>query len=96
MGIFRDWFTALFGLHNLDADPLQQELAEALVRFVNGHGGPIASGRLETILTTNGWSRSEQRNRLAHAASMVKVWRADLYPQVREVVHTLMMASHNG
>jgi len=24
MGIFRDWFTALFGLHNLDADPFSK------------------------------------------------------------------------
>lgn len=82
------FFGQLFQTGKLNADPRQQALAEALINSVeNNHG--MATREIFSVLHSNGWSRSEQGNRLVHAASMTKVWRADLYPQVKALAHDL-------
>lgn len=82
------FFGSLFSTGKLNADPRQQALAKALVDAVEKNNG-FATREIFELLHSNGWSRSEQGNRLVHAASMTKVWRADLYPRVKELAHSL-------
>jgi hypothetical protein len=85
------FFGSLFGINKLNADPKQQELAQALISAVEQHRG-FATREIFYILCSNGWSRSEQGNRLAHAASMVKVMRADIYPQAKKLTRDLYVS----
>jgi hypothetical protein len=85
------FFGSLFKTEELNADPQQQALAKALINAVENNGG-FASREIFDILHSNGWSRRDQGNRLVHAASMAKVWRADLYPKVKELSHSLYMS----
>lgn len=82
------FFGSLFQTGRLNSDPQQQALAKALIDAVENNRG-LASEEIFTILFSNGWSRKDQGNRLVHAASMTKVWRADLYPKVRELAKSL-------
>ena len=72
----------LFGANKYNADPLQQQLAELIIESVERRR---RANDILTFLHSHDWSRSEQGNRLAHAASMTKVWRPDLFPQVRNL-----------
>lgn len=85
------FFSSLFQTSKLNADPEQQALAKALVDSVENNKG-FATREVFEILTRNGWSRSEQGNRLTHACSMTKVWRADLYPQVSQLTKQLYLS----
>ncbi len=73
------FFSFLFRTGKLNEDPEQQALAKALINAVENNRG-FATNEIFQILTRNGWSRSEMGNRLTHACSMTRVWRADLYP----------------
>ena len=73
---------SLFRTGKLNADLEQQALARA-------HNRGFAKEEVFKILARNRWSRSEQRNRLAHAASMSKISRADLYPRITELAKDL-------
>lgn len=85
------FFSSLFQTGKLNSDPEQQALARALLDSVeNNHGH--AKREIFEILVRNGWSRSEQGNRLTHACSMTKVWRPDLYPQVAKLAKALYLS----
>jgi len=72
----------LFRTNKLNADPIQQELAKLIIDVTEGR-------RYETEILSfvhhQGWSRSEQGHRLTHAASMVRVWRAELFARANEI-----------
>jgi len=82
------FLSMLFRTGKLNADPEQQALAAAMIDSVENNRG-FATRVIFEILVRNNWSPSEQRNRIAHAASMVKVYRADLYPKVKEMARHL-------
>ena len=79
---------SLFRTGKLNADLEQQALARALIDSVE-HNRGFAKEEVFKILARNRWSRSEQRNRLAHAASISKISRADLYPRITELAKDL-------
>ena len=72
----------LFGTTKLNADPVQQELAGTIIEVAEGRQHAMDIVR---FLKEQGWSRSDQGNRLTHALSMVKVSRGDLYPAAKEI-----------
>jgi hypothetical protein len=72
----------LFGSSRLNADPVQQKLAGIIIEVAEGRQHPTD---IVLFLQEQGWSRSDQGNRLTHALSMVKVFRADLYPDAKEI-----------
>src|ERR1700722_999946 len=65
----------LFRSRNLDADPAQQQLAQLIVEAVKG---PRDFNDVLGFLASLGGSRSDQVERLVHAALIVRVWRPDL------------------
>jgi hypothetical protein len=75
-------FSALFRVKEMNADPDQQALAQLFIDVVERRKTWAA---ITFFLTKGEWSRSEQRNRVAHSISMVRVWRADLYPKAKEL-----------
>jgi hypothetical protein len=83
MGFFR----SLFRKGKLNVDPRQQALAQAMI--ASAERNTYASSEAFNILRSNGWSRSEQGNRLAHATSMTKDWRPELFPKVKEIASLL-------
>lgn len=85
------FFGALFGTSKLNEDPKQQALAKELLNCVENNRG-FATNKLFELLHANGWSRSEQGNRLIHAASMTKIWRADLFPDVKKLAQSLYVS----
>jgi hypothetical protein len=80
------FFSYLFNINKQNADPIQQKLAEMIIAAVERRANP---GDILTFLLSNGWSNSEQGNRLTHALSMVRVFRADLYPRAQEMVRQI-------
>lgn len=66
----------LFGLGKLDADPAQQQLAQLIIEVLERR---CNFNDVLGFLLSHGGSRSDQGDRLVHAASIVRVWRADLY-----------------
>jgi hypothetical protein len=76
------FFSSLFGASQLNADPVQQELADLIIDVAERrkHANDIL-----TFFDRQGWNRSDRGNRLTHALSMTKVWRADLYPTAKEI-----------
>jgi hypothetical protein len=82
------FLSSLFQTGKLNSDPQQQALAQALLHAVEQNRG-FATREIFNVLHSNGWSRSEQGNRLVHAASMTKIWRPDLYPQTKALAQSL-------
>jgi hypothetical protein len=76
----------LFNISKRNADPIQQKLAEMIIAAVDRRTNP---GDILTFLLSHGWSSSEQGNRLTHALSMVRVFRADLYPRAQEMIRQI-------
>ena len=76
----------LFNISKRNADPIQQKLAEMIIAAVERRTNP---SDILTFLLSHGWSSSEQGNRLTHALSMVRVFRADLYPRAQEMVRQI-------
>jgi len=72
----------LFGTTKLNADPVQQKLAAIIIEVAEGRRRPTD---IVLFFQEQGWSRSDQGNRLTHALSMVRVARADLYPTAKEI-----------
>jgi hypothetical protein len=79
----------LFGVNKHNADPIQQELTKLIIDVTEGR-------RRETELLSfvhrRGWSRSDQSNRLTHAASMVRVLRPDLYTSANEICRQIYVS----
>jgi hypothetical protein len=73
----------LFNTGKLNADPSQRSLAQLLIDGAEGVGfGHIM---IEDFIDQQGWARDEAENRLAHAVSMVKVWRPDLHAEAKRI-----------
>jgi hypothetical protein len=87
MGLF-GWIKAAFSLRKLNADPRQHQLAQMLLGVLENRGS--VEGVLE-FLKQHGWSPYEQDRRLAHATSMIRVWRSDLYPMALELCKFLYL-----
>lgn len=75
-----------FGVGKYNADPAQQKLAQMIIDAVEGTERPA---KILDYVLSQGWSRSDQGNRLTHALSMVKVFRADLYPEAKKMCHDI-------
>lgn len=80
------FLSSLFGTNKLNADPDQQALSQLFIDVAERrkHANDILG-----FLMNKQWSRSEKGNRIIHAISMVKVFRADLYPRVKEIGETM-------
>lgn len=75
-----NFLKALFSTPALNNDPKQRELADLIVGVVD-EGKHISS--IFDYLEFQGWPRNEAGNRVTHAVSMLKVYRADIYPQCK-------------
>ena len=73
------FFSALFGVKKLNADPEQQALAQM---FIDAAEGKIGTSDIHRHLIK---TASDVRSRINHALSMVKVFRPDLYPAASAV-----------
>ena len=74
------FFGMLFNINKYNGDPFQQEISQGLIDMVEGKS---TAQELRSWMSMQGWPPSEARNRLTHALSMVKVFRADLYPEAK-------------
>ncbi len=77
-----------FGFSKYASDPAQQELALLIIEAVERRRRP---NDVLGFLLSHGWTRADQGNRLAHAASLVRVMRADIYPSVKQLCHDIYM-----
>ena len=79
----------VFNTTKWNADPTQQRLAQLIIDVAEGceDGTDIF-----VFVKSQGWSRSDQGNRLTHALSMAKVFRGDLYPEAKEICRLVYVA----
>jgi hypothetical protein len=76
------FFSALFGIKKLNADPEQQALAQM---FIDAAEGKIGTSDIHRHLIKTRRPASDVRSRINHALSTVKVFRPDLYPAASAV-----------
>jgi hypothetical protein len=76
------FFSYILNINKRNADPIQQKMAQMIIDVVEDRQHPVEIIR---FVQSQGWGRSDQIERLTHALSMVRVFRADLYPQAQEI-----------
>lgn len=79
----------LFNPTKLYSDPVQQRLAGLIVEVAEGRQPETD---IVLFLHAQGWSRSDQGNRITLAASMVKVSRPDLYADAKKIARQIYVA----
>ena len=83
MGFFGSLFQAIFTpIGKLNADPVQQQLAQLLIQAAEG---PLGGVVIRSFVLKQNWEPFEEQRRIAHAVSMVRVWRPDLYAEVNKI-----------
>ncbi|HEV2631325.1 MAG TPA: hypothetical protein VGV41_22100 [Pseudolabrys sp.] len=65
-----------------DHDPVQRRLAELIIE---GAQGPMGSVVIRTFVLDQNWSASEETDRLAHAVTLVRAQRPDLYHEAAQI-----------
>jgi hypothetical protein len=76
------FFSSLFQTSKLNSDPDQQALAQL---FIDVAESRKHSNDILNFFRTKTYTPSEAGNRVVHALSMVKVFRADLYPKAKKI-----------
>ena len=77
MGFFR----SLFRAGELNANPIQQELADLLIE---GCGGVFSGDVLiRSLVLEQNWSRAEEEDRIYNAVTIAGTKRPDLYPELK-------------
>ena len=77
-----------FGFSKYASDPAQQELASLIIDAVEHRR---RSNDILHFLLSHGWTRADQGNRLVHAANLVRVMRADLFPSAKKLCKDIYM-----
>ena len=90
MGFFRSSFRA----GELNADPIQQELAALLIE---GCGGVLSGDVLiRSLVLKQNWPRAEEEDRIYNAVTIAGMKRPDLYPQLKKAGKAYLAWSSAG
>ena len=75
-------FDLLRRTKRLDADPVQQQLASAIIEAAEG---TIDNAAVQTFVTSQSWDQFEAEHRIFHAVALVKELRPDLYARAKAI-----------
>jgi hypothetical protein len=76
------FFRSLFRAGKLNADPVQQQLAQLMIE---GAEGPMGSANIRGFVLDQNWTPSEEEDRIYHAVTMAGMKRPDLYHTLKRM-----------
>jgi hypothetical protein len=88
------FFSSLFRASELNADPIQQKLADLLIEGCSG----VFSGDvlIRSLVLRQNWPKAEEEDRINNAVTIAGTRRPDLYPELKRAGKAFLTWSSAG